>query len=162
MKLFFESYSIEDFDELVTEFSNILEDCAIKGFELSDIQSAFEKAVSEKEDYFFEAVIKGKEVDLRTKTHTISHALQNPDNESKMNQILTDATYRKVPFSKSKQDMIDLVNSFENVSDEQKRECVNIISKSSNPNHLTSIMTTYWMGDVVDRDRKAKRERDNR
>lgn len=96
-----------------------------------------------------EANVKGREVDLTTKEKTIAYALRQPDNSAKLEKILNDVASREISFSDGVRKCQELINSLENVSDQQKKNAYVSISHARTPNHLMSMMGTYITGDKV-------------
>lgn len=165
MKLFFEDYDpeFELQSDVTSKVYNALADIAFdlnkRGIPGSELKKYFDYAL-EKFDLDFwdvedldesinEAKIKGKDVDLTKKVHTIAYALSEPENKQKFNKILDDFDSAKISFNDAKKLMIQLFSEFDNVPESEIRKAQSNISNMKNPSGFAIAMGTYLIGDKV-------------
>lgn len=152
MKLFFEGFDINNFDDCVEEAYKFIDMMYHRGMELEDIESAFERALVDYETWgpdedLDEAVIHGREVDLTNKPGTIAYELPNASDE--IQKILSDVEYKYIPFEEGKRKIIELFRGMEGVNDAQKRQAIARLNNARNSHNLASAVTTFWVGDKV-------------
>lgn len=164
MKIFFEDY-IPDTDilDVRSEVYNALADIAFKynkkGFTGEELKKSFDYALEWFDIHFWdyedldesinEAKIKGKEVDLTKKVHTIAYALSEPENKQKFNKILDDLDNANISFQEAKKLMIQLFSEFDNVPESEIRKAQSNISNMNKPSGFAIAMGTYLTGDKV-------------
>lgn len=165
MKIFFEDYDpeFELMSDVTSKVYNALADIAFdlnqKGIPGSELKKYFDYAL-EKFDLDFwdvedldesinEAKIKGKDVDLTKKVHTIAYALTEPENKQKFNKILDDFDSAKISFEEAKKLMIQLFSEFDNVPEDEIRKAQSNISNMNRPSGFAIAMGTYLIGDKV-------------
>ena len=165
MKLFFEDYNpeFELQSDVASKVYNALADIAFdlnkKGISGSELKKYFDYALEWFDLHFWEdedldesineAKIKGKEVDLTKKVHTIAYALSEPENKQKFNKILDDFDSAKISFNDAKKLMIQLFSEFDNVPESEIRKAQSNISNMNKPSGFAIAMGTYLIGDKV-------------
>lgn len=161
MKLFFEDYDpeFELQSKVDSEVYDALADIAFglnkRGISGSELKKYFDHALEWFDLHFWdgeelnEAKIKGKEVDLTKKVHTIAYALTEPKNKQKFNKILDDFDNTNISLEEAKKLMIQLFSEFDNVPKDEIRKAQSNISNITRPSGFAIAMGTYLTGNKV-------------